>query len=361
MIKYQYCLDSHQNTINIQNLSKQNREGIFTCLGCGHEMVPVLGEKRVKHFRHKVVKEINCSPETYLHKLAKNKFYEIYQDCLNNDKPFKIRILTYPICNFYKDDFLVTCQLSDKLEEFELTKFFKKIYLESKEDSFIPDVLLEANNQEKIFFEVVVTHTSSQEKINSKYRIIEFFISSEEEIKNIESCVLQESNKIHFMNFKRQPQGKWCNGKCLNEIIPYASDILLHNAFVIYKNGKSAFIRESLDHIESIQSKLLHFEHISLKEHSDIGSFYKYKIVEAFQKGLKFKNCFLCRYHAQNQSWNSSGAVFCKFLKKAGNSNMATDCQYFKPDAQVFSQYEYAKPSNIQEEFHIEEDADGYF
>jgi len=100
---------------------------------------------------------------------------------------------------------------------------------------------------------------------------------------------------------------------------------------------------------------------ISLLENIQILILYKYKVVEAFQKGLKFKNCFLCRYNAQNQSQSNSGAVFCKFLKIAGNSDMANNCQYFRPDAQVFSQYEYAKDINIQEKSHIEEDADGYF
>lgn len=354
MIKYKFAYDSQQQLIDIQTLSRDTKQGNFICLGCGHDMVPVLGEKKVKHFRHKVIKEINCSPETYLHKLAKTTFYQTYKNCLENNKPFKIRISTYPVCDFYEQDFLTTCQLSEKIQEFEITKFFKNIYLECREDSFIPDVLLQANNQEKIFFEVVVTHFSSEAKINSKYRIIEFVITSEEDIKRIESCVLESSDEIKFINFKNKPKGNWCNGQCSNGIFPYASEKLLYNIFVVYKNGKSAFIKLTLDSLESLSPQILHFEYISLESQRDVGSFYRSKVIEAHHKKLNIRNCFLCRYHAQNESWSKEGTIFCKFLKNTGNSNMASDCKYFRADPQSFSKYQYIEYEDIQEE--IQED-----
>ncbi|TYQ26861.1 hypothetical protein PseudUWO311_10745 [Pseudanabaena sp. UWO311] len=340
MIKYKFAYDSQQKIIDIQTLSKATKQSDFICLGCGNEMVPVLGEKKVKHFRHKVIREINCSPETYLHKLAKTKFYQTYQDCLDNNKPFKIRILKYPVCNFYEKDFLTTCLLKPNIQEFELTQFFKKIYLEHKVDSFIPDVLLESDNKEKIFFEVVVTHLPSEAKINSNYRIIQFIINSEENIKEIESCILEESHRIQFINFKKMnKKDDWCKGKCINGIVPYAEKELLHNAFIIDKNGRSRFIRKSIDYMELLHSKVLYFEYVRLTDCIEEGDFYKHKIVEAYRKDLKIKNCFLCRYHAEKIHENISQGVFCKFLKKSGDSNMAVDCQYLRPDPQVFSNY----------------------
>ena len=241
MIKYKFAYNSQEKIIDIQTLSKSSKQGDYICLGCGHQMVPVIGKKKVKHFRHKVSKEINCSPETYLHKLAKTKFYQTYQDCLENNRPFKIRLSTYKVCDFYENDFLTTCQLSDKIQEFELTRFFKKIYLECKEGAFIPDVLLESDNQEKIFFEVAVTNFSSEAKTQSGYRIIEFSVNSEEDIKKIESTILEESYEIKFLNFKNTSKGTWCNGECSKEIVPYASEKLLYNIFAVYKNGTNAF------------------------------------------------------------------------------------------------------------------------
>jgi hypothetical protein len=350
MIKYKFAYNSQEKIIDIQTLSKSSKQGNYICLGCGHEMVPVLGEKKVKHFRHKVIKEINCSPETYLHKLAKTKFYQTYQDCLENDKPFKIRLLTYPICNFYENDFLTTCQLSVKLKEFELTKFFKKIYLECKEGSFIPDVLLESDKQEKIFFEVAVTHFSSEAKVQSNYRIIEFSINSEDDIKKIESAILEESDEIKFLNFKNKPKGNWCNGKCSNGIVPNASERLIYNIFVVYQNGRSAFIKLPLDYLETLLPQILHFEYISLEQQEDVGSFYRNKVIETHSKKINIRNCFLCRYHAQNESWSKEGTIFCKFLKNTGNSNMASDCKYFRADPQSFYKYQYVEYEDIQED-----------
>jgi competence CoiA-like predicted nuclease len=105
MIKYKFAYNSQNQTIDVQTLSKDNQTEKFRCLGCGHELVAVLGKKRAKHFRHKIITEINCSPETYLHKLAKTKFYEVYQNCLTNHEPFYIKFLTFLICIFYQNDF----------------------------------------------------------------------------------------------------------------------------------------------------------------------------------------------------------------------------------------------------------------
>jgi hypothetical protein len=88
-----------------------------------------------------------------------------------------------------------------------------------------------------------------------------------------------------------------------------------------------------------MQSQIVYFEYVVITENTDKGYLYRSKVIESYQKGLKIKNCFLCRYHAFNQSWSREGTIFCKFLKESGNSNMATDCQYFRADSQVFSRY----------------------
>lgn len=347
MIKYKFAYDSLENITNISSLTKSDRpkKYKFICLNCGNEMVPALGEKRVKHFRHKANIEINCSSETYLHKLTKLKFHETYQNCLDNNKPFNIKILINRICNHYENEFLITCNLKSEFLEFDLTKYFRYVYLETKENSFIPDILLETEKGTKIFFEVFVTHSSEAKKINSDYRIIEFKVDSEEDIKTIESCFLEESNKIKFYNFKALPKFEdWCNGECPS-VIPHAKEDTHFYAFVVYKDGGSRLICESLEEIEKLKSDKinilylkfinLNLEYISGYHRSVI---YKQEVIESYLKKIKIKNCFLCRYHAQNKY--SEEPIFCKFLKIACISNEATDCQYFRPDPKVFSQYQ---------------------
>ena len=111
IIKYQYAIDSNDKTINVENLyaSAEIRKEVFRCLSCNNILIPVLGEKRRKHFRHKLDVQLNCSPETYLHKLAKLKFYEVYNNCLKHNEPFWIELEISQICNYYQADFLQSC------------------------------------------------------------------------------------------------------------------------------------------------------------------------------------------------------------------------------------------------------------
>lgn len=344
MIKYKFAFNSLQETININKLIREKRDKNekFTCIGCGHEMISVLGAKRAKHFRHKVITEIECSAETYLHKLAKLRFYQAYKNCLNHKKPFLIKILMTKICNFYETDFLQKCIYEDNtLNEFDMTKYFKEIQIEAKVESFIPDILLMADNGEKIFFEIYVTHASEAEKLNSKYKIIEFNIQTEDDIAIIESCQLEESDKVKFYNFKKEKEYAYCGGNCKHGIVPYAKIDLEYDFFIVYQNGKSIILRKTIAEIDNIAGIL--YKEILLYD-MDYSSFlkkclYKFKVVEVYQKGIKIKNCFLCRYHAINTSLYNEGTIFCKFLKNTGNSNMAINCQSFRPDPKAFSRY----------------------
>lgn len=348
MIKYKFAYDYQQNTIDINTLSKVNRTEKFTCLSCGNELIPYLGEIRKHHFHHKVTAN-NCSQETYLHKLAKNKFYETYDKCLKNNKPFIIKIETYPVCDFYENDFLTVCNLRPQKSQFELTQSFEKIYLERKENSFVPDVLLEdTDTGRKIFFEVFVTNSSSQAKINSNYMIIEFKINSEKDIEEIESCLLEESNKVKFINFYNKLKNNHCNGKCFRGIIPYSSNELLYNIFSVFKYGDSDFISNlKMENIDSLKPKILHLEYISTVEPPNVIRFPIDRVFTHRQINLRDKNCFLCIHHQPNSFLDREGTIFCRSLNKTGNSNMGSKCHKFRSDPHSFSKYEYIEYQDI--------------
>lgn len=97
IIQYQYGLDQNGKTINIEDLSqsKEVRQQTFKCLACDNILIPVLGLKRTKHFRHKPDVEIKCSNETYLHQLAKLRFYEVYKKRVEKHQLFWISSVIY--------------------------------------------------------------------------------------------------------------------------------------------------------------------------------------------------------------------------------------------------------------------------
>ena len=83
MVKYKYAIDDVGEVIDIETVDKEATIR-YLCIGCGQELVPKIGEKRQRHFAHKA-NTINCSKETYLHKLSKEKLYRYLRFCIINN------------------------------------------------------------------------------------------------------------------------------------------------------------------------------------------------------------------------------------------------------------------------------------
>lgn len=211
-IKYEYGRLGEQ-IIHIDSVSPSDWHGEYICIGCGNPLTPALGNIRQHHFRHKVV--TNCSPETYLHRLAKEKFYEIYKHCRENGIPFEISFSVVWNCNHF--DWIPEALRCKKphLETYDLTKYFPTIDLETGHGEFIPDILLRNSKGEVLYFEIKASHGCTRKKISSGNRIIEVRIDCEKDIEEFTNLKITESPKIKFFNFIRQERtGDFCKGKC---------------------------------------------------------------------------------------------------------------------------------------------------
>ena len=337
MPKYRYAYNPNNKIVDVTRLQKQNldKNEVFKCIGCSNILIPVLGQKREKHFRHKI--DIDCSPETYLHKLAKTRFYEVYNDCLRQNEPFLITINQKLICNHYESEFLFCCDFKEIVQTFDLTKYFREIRLEKKEDSFIPDLLLISKTGDKLFIEIAVTHQASQEKIDSSYRLIEIDITNEDELEIINNKNLVQGEAVKFFNFKNQKSEDFCQGKCRKQLKPYSYCKIEYDYFVIFNNGKSAILRIDLDEINRLhkEQKIKYKQLINLfVSNLTRRDEYIKLVIESFVNERGIKNCFLCRYHGT--AYYSDEPIFCKFLKKNCNSNEAANCEYYRPDTKVF-------------------------
>lgn len=212
-IKYQYAYieGDRDKIVSINDITNDNRRQYkFRCIGCGHELLPraVDSEYRKPHFYHKEV--INCSGETYLHKLAKrvikNKFdteptflveYDVVRDCINNECKYR---------NFL-------CRKESDPYRIDLKKYYDTCTEEASINDFVADLLLtDSNNpqREPILIEVCVTHPCDEYKIKSKLRIIEIKIREEQDIRDLlgrkEICECKtwskKGNYVKFINFK---------------------------------------------------------------------------------------------------------------------------------------------------------------
>jgi len=330
MIKYKYAKDENEELIEIGSLDREIRnKKKFICIGCGNELIARLGEIKVRHFAHKKV--VTCSGETYLHLLGKHLFFVNYSNCLNEKKPFTIEIYQEETCNHYENELGLRCNFPKTTKKFDLTQFFNKISIEKKEDTFIADIMLTSKNgKDKVFVEIAVTHQSTEQKLNSNYRIIELEIENEEDFEPIKSKNLSEKEpKIKFINFKnKQIYTSLCQGNCRK----------VFNFFFLDNDGRCLLKQKNLKQIEYLLSsekeRIVKYE-ISKDNGKYYPEIFKKGVATLSQENFKVKNCFVCRYHAENNSWQydedtSGNPIFCKFLKIKCNSNQAVGCGFFK-------------------------------
>lgn len=203
--RFGYALKADRKTpIHIDDVNEENRHAGYYCLSCGEELTPVLGKERTHHFRHKV-KDTNreCNYESYLHKLAKAILLNRFQ----NSQQFNIGITVKNTCQLYdKCEFHCPQQY---LKTTNLKDYYDTVTEEGTVGNFRADVLLSCSDKSKnsnpTLLEINVTHPCTEEKINSKYRIIEFDIQNEQDACNLQTAdITDQKNNIHFYNFKKE-------------------------------------------------------------------------------------------------------------------------------------------------------------
>jgi len=325
-IQYKYSLDNDGTLIDINTLTVNDRRD-YDCIGCGGKLRPVLGNKRRKHFRHKVSQE--CSFETYLHRMGKLLFEREYKKCLENKKPFILEYIVPVFCDYCKYG---PCEVDEEKCKYDLTKSFTTIEVEKKDENLTPDLLLKTKSGNKIYIEIAVTHKSTSVKINSDCKIIEFYIKSEDDLKIFFSKIISEQEeKIKFFNFKPKGIVKKLQKKCHKK----------NHYFIVYLSGKCILVSKNI-----YEPPVLEDDNKIYVNKIDFNDSFLFaeEIKKAYSKGVDVKNCFLCRYHASGAPGISSYEdkkrypIFCKFHRVHTASNYAAECEIYKPDMQVTQQ-----------------------
>jgi len=159
--------------------------------------------------------------------------------------------------------------------------------MENKHDDFIPDLMLKSRrNAETIYIEVAVTHKSSEKKIESGHRIIEYLIESEEDTSLLRSTRVQtENQRVHLYNFHSKPLRKdLCNGACQNTF----------SCFVIDYKGRASVIKSTPKKlIEKINNKAVVLSSLCENEDKVQSEFYSF-VREAVRIGIRVRSCLVC-------------------------------------------------------------------
>ena len=322
---YRYALTQEEKLVDIINITKENKDNEYICISCGNKLIPKLGSIRIHHFSHFVKNEI-CSYETYLHKLGKNIFYENYLKCIENNIEYNIEYQFIKECNHYFKKYNKKCIYREE-ELFNIQKYFKKIKFQKKDGNFIPDLLLiDENDKNKIFVEIFVTHRVSDEKINSKNRIIEIKLKEEKDVELITKNILSyKDSRVNFYNIQNKYVKNDCEGKCRK----YFNVLFLNNSGEI-----------NLDNItlNELENETI-IEYYILEENDE----YNNDLVKVFaakcaKKNLPVKNCNICRYHMLDKYKNNKlEPIYCKYLKFVCSSMEAENCDSYVQDYRIIN------------------------
>ncbi len=214
-IKYQYAYDENQHLISINDITKENRKKHqYVCVGCGNPLLPrAIGSKcRRPHFYHKEL--VDCSGETYLHKLTK----KIFKERFRNAEHFEVTYGVAKECNVVNCSFRnERCKDEYSTTTIDLKKYYDTCEEEVPIEGFVADLLLTNSQKPKIppiLIEVCVSHPCELEKRGSGLKIIEMKIRCEEDINELltSNHLTEEqgwgyknkkSGTVEFISFKR--------------------------------------------------------------------------------------------------------------------------------------------------------------
>jgi len=199
--------------------------------------------------------------------------------------------------------------------------------LEKSDGAFIPDLLLLTEAGERLYVEIVVTHSASRHKASSGIRLIEIQIQTEEDLSLIRSRRLDDDTRVSILNCAPKPIEGDFYSECTQDVA----------VFMLNPNG-SATVKEM---------KWFEYEHAGKEQASHrviVGSRssserFRAELELAYLNGHTVRNCFLCRYHAKPtryQRGESEKPIFCKLYKSLRFSNDAVRCSSYRADPAVF-------------------------
>lgn len=201
MAQYRYARNENGVLFNIETVTPDIRKANnFYCIGCGCPMRAGLGEIKEHYFAHNTPESQGaCNPETYLHRLGKRLFINLYNKHKAEGTPFRIGIkrpseCEKDICPYGQDK-----PCSDFVDDFiEILPQYGQCFEEEWDECFKPDILLLDGAGARLYIEIGVTHPCSTEKLASNIPIIEFHIQSEDDLKVFNDDALADAENELF-------------------------------------------------------------------------------------------------------------------------------------------------------------------
>jgi hypothetical protein len=327
--------------IDVCEVSPDDRyaRGPYTCLACGHLMVPALGRTRKHHFKHKAGRPADCNNETYLHQLAKMTLFSVLSEAIRTGQSYWLTRDRAVVCSYYQVPFGLPCTARRAPFGTDLSTIFDQVAVEAGVDGFVADILLSSSRSDaRMLLEIVVTHPCDETKIESGLPIIEVSIRDEDAANRLRDGIDAASRHTRCHNLPipdRAPH--LCTTPCL------ATGL----ALLLYENGKAWYSELGIGTKEEVQ--ILSDPHLMTHMIEDVKLGHQarpwktvlehlgaFMIQQAFEEGRSIRSCLICRNNggranshdiycaAQNRIvWMSSSAIGCRFYDPARDGDEA--------------------------------------
>ena len=222
MITYRYAIDKNGNMVSIDDISDNTKDGHYLCIECKERLAPraLKSLKVSRHFYHlhadsEQYRDRKCNAEGYLHKMAKT----LLADSLKNSTdPFNIFWTDTAYCRHEGADRSICRKRIDR--EYNIVQNTPEVSGEKRDGDFIPDILLEDKDGNKIYIEIYSTSRCSDKKLDSGNRIIEIEVKSESQIEDIVKTrkIHRDSKAVRLFNFDLDEENWFdCMGECPHE------------------------------------------------------------------------------------------------------------------------------------------------
>ncbi len=306
-------------------------QGPYSCLACGHVMVPALGRVRKHHFKHKAGRPVDCFNETYLHHLAKKTLFEAISDAMATGQKYPLIRNRDIICDHFASQHNITCTNQQMPSPEDLASRFDRVEIEKGVGGFVADILLTSQTTgETMLIEMAVSHHCEVAKIDSGLAIVEIMISTEDDIEQLKGRIDATSGSVRYHNANTlSPIKQNCAAPCR------ATGL----ALLLYRNGKAWYSEVPLgaDKYFTSDSHLVAHEvvdpkigHGDRKRSTIEASLAEFIIRQIYDVGQNVRSCIVCQHNGGRANDND---IYC--IANGRNmwmSSSATICDsYFPP------------------------------
>lgn len=326
---YSYANNLSGELINVSNAQRSEQ---YFCPICGEKMTPHMGKIRRWHFTHK--SGAKCNYETYLHKIAKIRIKNSFDEA----NVFQINFSPKIICSVADCPLNVQkpCTWRD-LKSFDIKKFYDTCSIEKSVGQFVGDLVLSNSKRPDIppiLIEIFVSHKSTDEKLNSEYRIIEIKVDSE---KSIEEIVSKHSitELVYYKN-------EWSDGIDIVKFVNFHGESYeiptekhQRSKFQFWIDERHFFHIDSLDEYDysnfcltptspKISNSVFRID-AAFPIHLD------FALSELIKSGIDIKYCSMCKYYRFNDYYMRNICILYKSKGTKINPYLlcANNCPHF--------------------------------